>query len=493
MAVDASVAGGVCTELRSALSTQVQRRDWRTRDKYGAVSGGFGNSAHVIVTYRDITERARIDEARARLAAIVESSDDAIISKTDLGIVKSWNRGAERLFGYSSEEMIGQSITRLLPEDRAEEENSILDHIRRGEKVDHVETMRRTKEGKLIHVSLTISPIRDSSGRIVGASKIARNITERKQMERQLYQGQKMEAIGQLTGGIAHDFNNLLGIILGNLDLLELLLEDKEEEALKRVRTAQTAGMRGADLIRRLMAFSSNVELRAVATSLNASVRNLIDWAPALGPDIRITTQLDESLPPVLVDDAGLESALLNLAVNARDAMPHGGALTITTQLTLLEEDYLPVRTGELKPGRYACISISDTGHGMSPEIIEHVFEPFFTTKPRDKGTGLGLPMVYGFARQSGGTVRIYSEVNFGTTVSLYLPLAEGLAEPVREPPPARVSARLTGTVLVVDDEEGLVEIARAYLKDMGYTTYHARDGASALAISNSTRTSIWF
>jgi len=447
-----------------------------------SVGGVFGDSAHVIITYRDITERARIDEARARLAAIVESSDDAIISKTDQGIVTSWNRGAEALFGYTSAEMIGQSITRLIPDDRAEEENDILGRIRRGEKVDHIETLRKTKHGHLIHVSLTISPLRDGSGRIVGASKIARNITERKHLERQLRQGQKMEAIGQLTGGIAHDFNNLLGIVLGNLDLLGLLLEENEE-ALKRVRTAETAALRGADLIRRLMSFSSNVELKAAATSLNASIRNLVDWAPTLGPDISIRTQLDDSLPPVFADETVLESALLNLAVNARDAMPNGGTITISTELAMLEEDYMPVRTGDVKPGRYACISISDTGHGMSPETMERAFEPFFTTKPRDKGTGLGLAMVYGFAKQSGGTVRLYSEINFGTTVSLYLPLFEGKAEAGRAAVSVGAPSRLSGTALVVDDEEGLVEIAIAYLNDMGYATYHARDSASALAI----------
>ncbi len=446
------------------------------------VTNSFGEPGQVIVTYRDITERWRIDQARTRLAAIVESSEDAIISKDDKGIVTSWNKGAEKLFGYTSEEMIGQPIMLLLPEDRTGEEQEILRRIKNGEIVDHIETVRKNKTGQLIDVSLTISPIRDSSGKVIGASKIARNITERKHLQSQLYQSQKMEAIGQLTGGIAHDFNNLLGVILGNLDLLEPLVGGNDA-AQKRVKTAQTAAIRGADLIRRLLGFSSNVELNAAPTSLNHCVRSLIDWAPALGPDIAIATHLDESVPPVFVDSAGLDSALLNLAVNARDAMPKGGTLTIATRLSELEESYPPVQTGELKSGHYACISISDTGHGMSKETLKHAFEPFFTTKSRDKGSGLGLAMVYGFVKQSGGTVRIYSEVGYGTTVSIYLPLAEKLSGPASAVSHPVSASRLTGRVLVVDDEGDLVEVARTYLEEMGFTAYHAHDGASALAV----------
>jgi PAS domain S-box-containing protein len=446
------------------------------------VANGYGESGQIIISYRDITERRRIDEARNRLAAIVEFSEDAIIGKSDKGIVTSWNMGAQKLFGYTAREMIGQSITLLMPEDRLHEEADILTRIKQGEIVDHIETVRKTKGGQLIQVSLTISPIRDSTGKVVGASKIARNITERKQLQNQLYQSQKMEAIGQLTGGIAHDFNNLLGVILGNLDLLEMLLEE-DEGALKRVRTAQTAAVRGADLIRRLLAFSSKVELKSASTLLNQSVGNLVDWAPTLGPDIEIVTDFDNSIPPVFVDDAGLESSLLNLALNARDAMPKGGTLTIRTQLSTLEESYPPVLTGEMKSGRYACISISDTGRGMSKETLEHVFEPFFTTKPQGKGTGLGLAMVYGFVKQSGGTVRIYSEVGYGTTVSLYLPLAEEVLQLVSVGIPSVPATKLKGAVLVVDDEVDLLEIAKKYLEDMGYTAYHAEDGASALAV----------
>jgi PAS domain S-box-containing protein len=444
------------------------------RDKEGNICGG-------VTAFRDITERKLMDETRTRLVAIVESSEDAIIGKDLNGVVNSWNAGASRIFGYTSSEMIGQSIKILLPPGRVHEEDEFLKKIRNGETIDHIETQRKRKDGVLIEVSLSISPIRDANGKVVGASKIARDISEKKLMERQLHQSQKMDAIGQLTGGIAHDFNNLLGIILGNLDLLEYFAA-ADESALDQVRTAQRAATRGADLTRRLLAFARMEGLKPASTLLNSSIENMIAMARrALGPEITITTQLDESLPRVFVDAAGLESALLNLVVNARDAMPNGGSIAISTRLTNLEETYVPVRLEGLKAGWYACASISDTGQGMTKETLDRAFEPFFTTKPRDKGTGLGLSMVYGFAKQSGGIVRIYSEVGKGTTVSIYLPLAETEHEQAGSAHEDFSSIQLKGTVLVVDDEADLLKIASAYLAEMGLTALHAIDGASAL------------
>ncbi|MES2394208.1 MAG: PAS domain S-box protein, partial [Acidobacteriota bacterium] len=299
-----------------------------------------GEVTQIIVSYRDITRQKTLDLARARLVAIIESSEDAIIGKDGDGNVTSWNLGAEKIFGYTAEEIVGQSIRRLIPVDLEQEEDGILDQINSGVTVEHIETVRRRKDGELIHVSLTISPIRDASGNIIGASKIARDITERRLLERQLRQSHKMEAIGQLTGGIAHDFNNLLGVILGNLDLLATLVVDNEP-ALKRVITAQKAVTHGAELTRRMLMFSRKEDLRPRPSSLEESVRNMIELAGrGIGPEIRITPHFDPTVPLVFVDVAGLESALLNLVVNARDAMPKGGTVTITTQLSTLEENY---------------------------------------------------------------------------------------------------------------------------------------------------------
>ncbi|MFP5237052.1 MAG: MHYT domain-containing protein [Acidobacteriota bacterium] len=442
-----------------------------------------GVVSEVMITYRDISEREQMDEIRSRLAAIVESSEDAIVGKDLQGIVTTWNRGAEKLFGYAASEILGESIRVLIPAERTHEEDDILKRLQQGETVEHFETERLRKDGRVVQVSLTISPIRDAGGTVVGASKIARDITHAKKMQRQLRQSEKMEAIGQLTGGIAHDFNNLLGIIIGNLDLLERA-GGGDESLLKRVRTAQKAAVRGADLTRRLLAFSRSEDLSPRPTRVDECVRTTAELATRiLGPDILMKIECDTAVPPVMVDPARLENALLNLVLNARDAMPGGGKLTVATRLSNLEAEYSAVRAGDLKPGVYACVSVSDTGTGMAAETLERAFDPFFTTKPAGKGSGLGLAMVYGFARQSRGTARIYSEIGLGTTVSIYLPLAGIELRPgPAEPPTTFMFGR--SKVLVVDDEEDLLDIATAYLRDMGLMALKASHAESALELA---------
>jgi PAS domain S-box-containing protein len=450
--------------------------------------GDCGQPAGFVIVERDITlrkaDQQKQDQARkALLASIVEFSEDAIIGRNDQGIVISWNAAAERIFGYTADEMIGQSILRLVPGDLVDEETEFLERIKQGKAIEHIETQRKGKNGTIMHVSLAISPLRDANAKITGASTIARDLTTTRQLQQQLRKSQKMDAVGQLTGGIAHDFNNLLAVIVGNLDLAECMVSDNPIVS-KRLQTAQKAAARGADLTRRLLAFSSRDEFKPVPTILADSIRNTIELATGtLGSKIKITAKLDESLPAVFVDPAGLENALLNLVVNARDAMPEGGSLTITCQLTHVKEDYSSVKVGELKPGRYASVSITDTGIGMPRETLERAFEPFFTTKPRDKGTGLGLAMVYGFVKQSGGTVHLSSEIGFGTTVTIYLQLAQGGASAPEEVVEQRAANPSRGKVLVVDDEVDLLNIAYGYLEEMGYTVFRATDGASALKI----------
>ena len=445
--------------------------------------GPRGKAGQIIISYRDDTERHLVDEARTRLAAIVESSDDAIISTNAAGIVTSWNKGAEKIAGYAPSEMIGKSVTHLLPATDQKATGAMLERVLRGETIEHFDASSTTRDGRLIRVDISISPTRDSSGEIIGASIIARDITQTRNLERQLQQAQKMEAIGRLTGGIAHDFNHLLGIVSGNLDLLEGLIAENEP-ALQRTQSAQKAATRCADLTRRLLAFSSKENLIPVATSLEHSVHNALEIAiHALGPRIDVSTNLAASLPPVFIDPAGLESALLNLMVNARDAMSNGGSLKLSTRSVFIDPTHPHVANDRLKSGSYALVSVSDNGHGMSKETLERVFEPFFTTKERGRGTGLGLAMVYGFARQSRGHILIYSEPGHGTTVSLYLPFADGTTPQFLDTPTTNKPIRTGGKILLVDDELDLLDIGSAFLKKLGYETFIARDATHALRL----------
>jgi PAS domain S-box-containing protein len=413
----------------------------------------------------------------------MESSADAILTQTLEGIMTSWNPAAAQLYGFTAAEVIGQPSDLIVPPDRREELQTMLAQVRRGERIAPCETIRVHKDGTRLDVSLTMSPITTPEGVILGASAIARDITAQKQLQEQLRHAQKMEAIGQLTGGLAHDFNNMLGVIVGNLDLLA---EGVGEHAVaqKRIRTAQRAALRAADLTQRLLAFARRQPLNPAPTGVNALITDLLEMLPrTLGPDVQIATQLAADIPPAQIDPAGLENALLNLALNARDAMPGGGTLTFATQRVVLNAAYPPVQAGELRAGPYVWLAVSDTGQGMSREILDKVFEPFFTTKARDKGSGLGLAMVYGFVQQSSGHIRIDSELGHGTSVHLYVPVAAEAVPAGRDTIGAPLTAPGQGTVLVVDDEVDLLEIAVTYLEEMGFTVLSAVDGPSALEV----------
>jgi PAS domain S-box-containing protein len=410
--------------------------------------------------------------------------DYAIVALDVEGRVLTWNAGAERAHGYQAEEIIGQHISRFyLPEDMAAGMPGKLLEQARSDGHAQDEGWRVRKDGSRFLANLVVTAVRDEHGDLRGFSTVTRDMTERRQMEQRLRQSEKMEAIGQLTGGVAHDFNNLLGIVIGNLDLLERALSDNES-ALKRVETAQRAALRGADLTKRLLAFSRRQQLEVEPLSVRETIDNLVGMAiRTLGPEIRITTRVDETLAPVLADAAGLESALLNLAINSRDAMPRGGELTFAARSVALDASYPAVQAGEIKPGTYACISVSDTGQGIPPEILEKAFEPFFTTKEKGKGTGLGLAMVYGLVKQLKGHVNIYSEVGQGTTVRLYLPFANGVAAAPSAGSARQSAAQFRGTALVVDDEVDLLEVAVAFLEDMGWTVLCAPDALAAIEI----------
>jgi PAS domain S-box-containing protein len=436
------------------------------------------------ITVRKDAER-HLAQMESRYRGLMEAAPDGMVVVNQNGEIVLLNVQAEKQFGYCRDELLGQKVTNIIPEGFAE--RLIADALRTTAEAlaqqigTGIELHGRRRDGTPFPIEIMLSPLESIEGILVTAA--IRDISERKQLEQQLHQSQKMEAIGQLTGGIAHDFNNLLGVIIGNLDLLDRLVASNEA-AVRRVQTAQKAAMRGADITRRLLMFSSSEELKPSVVLLGDSIQNMIELAGrAIGAEIKITTHVDESVPPLFVDPAGLESALLNLVVNARDAMPKGGSITIASEVQHLGDSHPAVQSGDLKAGHYVHVSVSDTGQGMSRETLERAFEPFFTTKPRNKATGLGLAMVYGFAKQSGGVVRAYSELGQGTTVSLYLPLAVDLPLTVPAGTPKLLNGKLSSTVLVVDDEADLLEVALTYLADMGLTAYKAIDGASALEV----------
>jgi two-component system cell cycle sensor histidine kinase/response regulator CckA len=579
-----------------------------------AIFDETGKPLRMIGTAQDITGWKRAEERIRELGAIVESSDDAILGKTLDGIITSWNKGAEKIYGYVENEVIGQPISILVPTDRQDEAPQILGRLARGEAVDHYETVRRRKDGQEIQISLTISPIRNLAGRITGASSIARDVTERKRVERelleseerfreltenihevfwvsdlektqmiyvspayeriwgrsceslyaspkswteaihpedkgrvvavmannslqvshdityrivrpdgsirwirdrafpvhdaagrvirkagiaedvterrqlemQLRQAQKMEAVGQLAGGVAHDFNNLLGVILNYATFVREELTDADAARWGPVREdveqIEQAARRATDLTHQLLAFARREVIHPEVISLGDSVRDTQQLLRrSLGEHIELSTSLEDELWPVLADPGQMEQILVNLAVNARDAMPGGGRLLIETANVDVDESYASTRPG-LEPGRYVQLRVSDNGEGMDTQTLERAFEPFYTTKPKGEGTGLGLATIYGIITQAGGYVRLYSERGFGTACTVMLPATEAQA-PIARPPDERDLSGRGEFVLVVEDEDGIREVARRVLDRGGYRVLTAASGQEAIEL----------
>jgi PAS domain S-box-containing protein len=447
------------------------------RDKTGKLRGG-------VTAFRDITSRRRAQQqafqSEEKFSKAFKSSPIAMaITTASEGRYIDVNPSLLKLIGFDSGEVVGRTFAELGVWADAGERDRKLKELRREGSIRPFESLFRTKTGEARTVNVCMEPVMLDGAECILTT--ATDVTETRKLERQLQQSQKMEALGQLTGGIAHDFNNLLGVIVGNLDLLERIVA-WNDEAMKRVHAAGRAAGRGAELTRRLLAFSRREQLNPAPVGIENAIRDVVELATrTLGPEIKLSTRCDANLPPAFVDAGSLETALLNLALNARDAMPKGGSLMLTAHLADLTGSNPLVQAGELEPGKYVRIAVSDSGHGMSRETMERAFEPFFTTKPREKGTGLGLAMVYGFVKQSGGAIRLYSEVGYGTTVSIFLPLASEPAQNLPVAEPGHKPERLGGTALVVDDEADLLEVADAYLAELGYTVLRAGDGEAAL------------
>jgi PAS domain S-box-containing protein len=549
-------------------------------------------------------DRDHYTEREALFSAVVESSNDAIITTSLDGSITGWNRAAERLFGFTATEAVGNRIDIIVPPDRHAEVHEILRRVAKGEAIEHHETLRLHKDGREVEVSLGISPIRSAAGEIVGASKIARDITESKRTRHALNQeieerrrifetsqdlilvtdtagnfvqvspssmtilgyrpkemigrsaiefihpddldstreemrsarrgrqmrnfetryihkdgqavmltwmgtwsepvrrhffvgrdltekhaaealfrqAQKMEAIGQLTGGVAHDFNNILTVITGTIGILGEAVADSPQLAAI-ANMIDEAAERGAGLTRHLLAFARKQPLQPREVDVNSLVLETAKLLhPTLGEQIEIAPLLAEDAWTALVDPSQLTTAILNLALNARDAMPAGGKLALETCNVYLDEGYASMHI-EVTVGNYVMIAVSDSGAGISAENLEKVFDPFFTTKEVGKGTGLGLSMVFGFVKQSGGHIKIYSEQGHGTSVKIYLPRATGLHQTAAE---ALASSTVEGgheIVLVVEDDALVRKYVVTQIHSLGYTTLEASNAAEALDV----------
>ena len=463
----------------------------------------------VLSAIRDITEQKQIEqqlrkaneeldrrstrelsESRSRLALIVDSSADAIIGKDLNGIVTSWNKSAENIYGYTAEETIGKPINLIVPADRQSEVTDFLDKIKRGELVDHHESVRITKDKRLLNVSISISPMRDVTGRVIGASVIARDITAQKRVEEQLRQAQKMEAIGRLAGGVAHDFNNILGIMTACTELIRDKLE-RDSQQMQYVDTIRKAAERGASLTRQLLAFSRKQVVQPKIVDLNERLRELTKLLrPTMQEDVETVISPKCSSAIVEIDPSQFDQIVLNLAVNARDAMPKGGKLIIETSNVAFDQAFSDLHP-PMTAGKYVMLAVSDTGVGMDEATKLKIFDPFFTTKEPGKGTGLGLATVYGIVRQSGGSVWVYSEPGHGTTFKIYLPSAEDKVGAAVAPELETEIPRGNGkTILVVEDDDMMRMLTRQILEQHGFAVIEASDGKVALermAASNGT------
>jgi two-component system cell cycle sensor histidine kinase/response regulator CckA len=432
---------------------------------------------------RDITESKRLNNYLRQLAAIVESSEDAIISKTLGGIILTWNPGAERVYGYTAAEAIGSPMTLLLPEDRPDEETEILARIAGGERVEHFETVRRKKSGSLIHVSLTISPIRDERGHIVGASHIARDITERKQIDEQLRHTQKLESLGVLAGGVAHDFNNLLTGILGNASLaIETLSPDNPARCL--LADVVNASERAALLTRQLLAYAGKGRFVIEPVNLSGLVREISGLIHTSIPkSVYLRLDLREDLPLIQADTSQLQQLVMNLVINAAEAIsPEGdGTVLVTTSVQHVDEQYaLTTFDGSgLLPGTYVALEVHDTGCGMDEATLKRIFDPFFSTK--FTGRGLGLAAVQGIVRGHKGAIKVYSNPGKGTTFKVLLPAASG-ATALRAAPAPEFAAR-GELILVIDDEEIIRRTAKSMLERHGYTVILAENGRQGIEL----------
>jgi PAS domain S-box-containing protein len=429
-----------------------------------------------------------VNAQAAKLQGLLQSAAAAIVIIDAGGIIENVNPATSRMFGYEASELVGQNVKILMPEPyRAQHDGYVANYLNTGvKKIIGIgrEVSGRRKDGAIFPVHLAVSEFLAGDKRYF--TGIIHDLSDRKHVEealreseRRLAQAQKMEAVGQLTGGIAHDFNNLLTIITGNLELVQDKLE--REDLRVHVKKAMDAAELGAQLTSQLLSFARKRTQELQTIQLNELLLSVTDMLHrTLGEQVSLSKSLSPSLWDTLADPNQFQTAIVNLAVNGRDAMPNGGRIYIETRNTVLDPGQLGAEL-DVQPGEYVQLSISDTGTGMAPEVRERIFEPFFTTKEKGRGTGLGLSMVYGFVKQSGGHITVYSELGQGTTFNIYLPRSGREASPKQQSRATSTPAALQkGMVLVVEDDPGVRELTVSRLKAIGYKVIEAADGRKA-------------
>ena len=424
-----------------------------------------------------------IRQSAEKYRDLFENANDFIYTHDTEGILTSMNRAGERLLGYQREELLGKNFIEILGPENSEQFREVVTRKLAGEDVPPYERQVTTKDGRRVTLEISNRVIRDPIGNPVAIQGTARDVTERKQLELQLTQSQKMEAIGRLAGGVAHDFNNHLGVILGYSErLLDRLGPD--DRLRKSAAMIKEAAQRSASLTRQLLAFSRRQVIEPRVLDLNDSITEIGKMLkPLLGEDVELVLTLDPALGKVKVDPAQIDQVIMNLAVNARDAMPQGGRLILETANAELDKAYA-LQHATVQPGSYVMLGVCDTGSGIDRETQAHIFEPFFTTKEKGKGTGLGLAMVYGIVKQSKGFIWVYSEPGQGTTFKIYLPRVEAVLGQGQEEQVPSPLAKGEETVLVAEDEEMLRELACEFLQDSGYIVLAAGNGAEAIEVS---------